>query len=57
MGIKSAIVEVTVPFRVTLNQYGEVSSVEPMQLMRKYFDEAERIASEMSLDEFEEGEV
>lgn len=54
MAQKTAIVEVTVPFRVTLNKYGEVSSVVPIQLMLKYFDEARRIASEMSLDEFEE---
>ena len=54
MAKKTAIVTLEVQFRVALNQYGEVSSVEPMQLMRKYFDEAERIASEMSLDEFEE---
>lgn len=47
MANKSTIVEVTVPFRVTINKYGEISSVEPMKLMQTYFDEA----AQQALDE------
>lgn len=51
MATKSAIVEIPVMFKVYLNKYGEVSSVEPMRAMSKVFDEAAQTALDM--DDFE----
>lgn len=53
MAHKTAIVTLEVDFRVTLNQYGEVESVEPMHNYKYMMRRAWGAAEELDIDEFE----
>ena len=53
MAQKTAIVTLEVEFRVTLNQYGEVESVEPMRDHKHMVRRAWSAAEELDMDEFE----
>lgn len=44
MAHKSTIIEVKVPFRVTVDQEGELVTVQAMQDIKKYYEEAVRDA-------------
>ena len=53
MAQKTAIVTLEVEFRVTLNQYGEVESVEPMRDHKHMMRRAWGAAEELDMDDFE----
>ena len=53
MAQKTAIVTLEVDFRVMLNQYGEVESVEPMYNYKYMMRRAWGAAEDLDMDEFE----
>ena len=54
MGIKTAIVEITVEYRVVMDEHGDIVDAQAMRSLRQMREEAIRMADGV---EFEEEEV